>query len=123
MPRIYNLTKFEERRRQLRRDSTKAEILLWNALRSKQFMSLKFRRQHSVGNYILDFYCDKIRLAIEVDGETHSTAHQQEYDRARTEWLNSMFIRVIRFTNDEVIEDLEGVLKRLRFAITSPDPS
>lgn len=123
MPRIYNLTKYVDRRRSLRVHSTKAEAALWEQLRSKNFLGYKFRRQHSVGDYILDFYCKELRLAIEVDGDIHFEEGQFEYDRVRTKWLNSMFIRVVRFTNDEVLDDLDGVLTRLGREITSPGPS
>ncbi|MBI4426742.1 MAG: endonuclease domain-containing protein [Candidatus Kerfeldbacteria bacterium] len=119
MPRIYNLTKYVDRRRSLRRDSSKAEVVLWNALKTKQFMGLKFRRQHSIGNYIADFYCRELRLVVEVDGDSHGAVHQQAYDRRRTAWLQSMFFRVVRFTNDDVLHNLDGTLERLREFITS----
>jgi very-short-patch-repair endonuclease len=122
MPRIRTLNKYLERRRQLRHSSTPAELDLWDQLKSRQFRGLKFRRQYSVGNFILDFYCPKLRLAIEVDGDSHFDPRQAAYDHYRTEWLGSMYIRVIRFRNDEVHGDMVGVLRRLELFITSPTP-
>ncbi len=123
MPRLHNRFDFLERRQYLRKHSTTAELILWEQLRDRRFLSLWFRRQHSVGGYILDFFCKSKRLAIEVDGETHFEQSQKKYDVVRTEWLNSVFIQVIRFTNDEVIYDLDVVLEKLKHIVTTPNPS
>ena len=92
---------------------TPAEIKLWNALRGNQLDGAYFRRQHAVGTYILDFYCAKAKLAIEVDGGTH--LEQEVYDAERTEWLKTeKGIRVIRFTNQDILRDLDEVIESIR---------
>ncbi|HEY9867286.1 MAG TPA: DUF559 domain-containing protein, partial [Candidatus Obscuribacterales bacterium] len=86
----------EEAARRLRRELTPAESILWEALRGRQLDGLKFRCQHPVGKFILDFYCPSVKLVIEVDGGIHD--QQQEYDQARTEKLEAFGYRVLRFT-------------------------
>jgi very-short-patch-repair endonuclease len=103
-----------ERARQLRQPQTPAEAKLWNHLRRKQLGDLKFRRQHPIDRFIVDFYCAEHKLVIEVDGDTH--AMQEEYDAARTEWLQDRGYRVIRFTNDEVHRQLPAVLETIMAA-------
>jgi len=103
-----------ERARQLRQPQTPAEAKLWQHLRRKQLGGLKFRRQHSIGCFIVDFYCAEHRLVIEVDGDVH--AMQEEYDSARTEWLQDRGYRVIRFTNDEIHRQLPTVLEAIMAA-------
>ena len=97
-----------QRARDLRRPLTPTERLLWLRLRDQQLGGYKFRRQHPLGNFIVDFYCPACRLVVEVDGETY--AAQAAYDAARTEWLATVGCRVVRFTNGEVRAELEGVL-------------
>ena len=95
---------------------TPAEIKLWNALRDNQLDGVYFRRQHAVGPYILDFYCAKAKLAIEVDGGGH--LNQEIYDNERTEWLETeKGIRVIRFTNQDILRDLDEVIESIRAAL------
>jgi very-short-patch-repair endonuclease len=101
--------------RDLRRRMTPAERRLWAVLRDTRLHGVKFRRQHPVGKFVLDFYCPPAALAIEVDGEVH--LHQAEYDEARTTYLESFGIRVIRFQNDEVLSNLAGVLERIQAAL------
>jgi very-short-patch-repair endonuclease len=101
--------------RVLRKRMTPAERRLWSAIRNGTLLGAKFRRQHLVGRFVLDFYCPLAKLAIEVDGEIHT--HQAEYDDARTVYLESYGIRVIRFQNDEVLQDLPRVLDRIRVAL------
>ena len=94
--------------RQNRKNPTPAETLLWNKiLRNKQLAGYKFTRQKPLGNYVVDFYCTELQLVIEVDGDSH--AEQVFYDQQRTEWLASQNIRVMRFTNRDVLQNLEGV--------------
>lgn len=90
---------------------TPAETVLWERLQNKQLHDLKFRRQHPVHHFILDFYCHAHQLVVEVDGGIHKT--QQNYDEARTEWLAQRDFRVIRFTNEEVLNDIEEVLRKI----------
>jgi very-short-patch-repair endonuclease len=103
--------------RSLRSESTPAESILWEALRGGRLDGLKFRRQHAVGRVVLDFYCASHRLVIELDGAVHEMPDQSERDLARTQWLEEHRCRVIRFRNDEVINDLSLVLERIRRTI------
>jgi very-short-patch-repair endonuclease len=88
---------------------TRAETKLWNVLRRDQLKRLHFRRQHPIDPYVLDFYCPEIRLALELDGGQHGFDRTRARDRRRTKWLASKGISVLRFWNNDVIEDLEGV--------------
>ena len=96
--------------KELRRELTPQERKLWGRLRNRQLYGLKFRRQHPLGRFILDFYCHEQRLVVEVDGHSHAEPGQERYDRARSEWLEQQGLRVIRFANGEVEANLEGVL-------------
>ena len=98
----------EQAARYLRQNLTPAEAQLWSALRGRQLAGLKFRRQHPVGQFIVDFYCPSCKLVIEVDGEIHT--QQTAYDEARTQHLQLFGYRVLRFTNEEVLSDLQTVL-------------
>ncbi len=104
----------EEKRKLLRLNPTKAESKLWDRLSNKQLEGRKFRRQVSVEFYVLDFYCPSEKLCIELDGETHLSDEALIYDEERTAFLNSCGIRVIRFWNEEVFENIEGVLDRIK---------
>ncbi|MCI0441138.1 MAG: DUF559 domain-containing protein [Chloroflexi bacterium] len=100
----------QARAKELRREMTPAEIKLWQKLRYGQLDGAFFRRQHPVGPFILDFYCAKAKLVVEIDG--HSHGEQIEYDEARTRWLNEQKkYRVIRFANQDVMKNIEGVLQ------------
>ena len=96
--------------RQLRKNQTPAEVLLWSTLRSRQLSEYKFRRQHPVGNYILDFYCSEAELAIEIDGGQHADEKECQRDNERTAILNDLGIQVVRFWNHEVLENLDYVV-------------
>ena len=102
-----------ENARDLRKVQTKAEEKLWQALRNGKVCNLKFRRQHAFDDYILDFYCHKIKLAVEVDGEVHNDPEVAAYDVVRTNNLNEHGITVLRFTNDEVMKNINKVIKRI----------
>jgi len=101
------------RARELRREMTSQERKLWRRLRGKQLYGIKFRRQHSIDRFILDFFCYEHKLAIEIDGHSHYQPGQREYDQARTDWLAGYGIRVIRFTNRDVDANVEGVLDEI----------
>ncbi|MFZ3017205.1 MAG: endonuclease domain-containing protein [Gallionella sp.] len=106
----------------LRTNQTGAEQRLWYHLRAHRFMGLKFKRQKPMGRYIVDFVCMERRLIIEIDGGQH--AEQVEYDKRRDAWLRSQGYTVLRFWNNEVMQQLEGVLEQVRCALTlSPNPS
>lgn len=101
--------------RTLRRSQTREEQRLWYMLRDRRFAHYKFRRQHPVGRYILDFACCSVRLAIELDGGQH--ACQVEYDRHREAWLRAQGWRVIRFWNNQLWEDEEAVMEAILGAL------
>ena len=94
----------------LRRNETKAEKLLWEKLRNNQLGGLKFRRQHPVNIYIADFYCHKFKLIIELDGDYHNQEEQKQKDEVRTEVLRLNGLKIIRFKNEEVEQDINQVL-------------
>jgi len=120
---IHNRNNLKNLRRQNRSNLTPAEAELWKHLQSGKLEGRKFRRQHSVGNYILDFYCPQEKLGIELDGKNHFSDNGYEADASRTAYLNSLNIRIIRFENKEVFEQLEGVLEEIRQNFTTPHPS
>ena len=95
--------------RQLRKEMTPAERILWHELRGRRFDGLKFRRQQIMGEYILDFYCAQTLLAIEVDGETH--LGKETSDEKRSQWIERQGIKVLRFWNTQVYDELEAVLE------------
>jgi very-short-patch-repair endonuclease len=107
---INNLRRLKPFRKDLRNTLTPAEAAFWSAIQNKNFEGRKFRRQHSTGNYILDFYCPAEKLAIELDGEVHFNDVARERDGVRRAFLRSCGIRVLRFENKSVFEDLEWML-------------
>jgi very-short-patch-repair endonuclease len=110
--------------RAMRSDPTDAEDRLWRKLRNRQLDGMKFRRQHPIGPYIVDFCCHEANLAIELDGSGHEDSDQADYDRNRSADLQSMGIIVMRFWNHEVRHNLEGVLEAIREVLAhSPSPS
>jgi very-short-patch-repair endonuclease len=102
-----------EQARFLKKVQTEAESVLWERLRNRKLGKLKFRRQHPIDKYIADFYCHELKLIVEVDGEIHQTKEQAEYDALRTNDLESLGLSVIRFTNDQVIHELDKVLEKI----------
>jgi very-short-patch-repair endonuclease len=99
--------------RQLRQTPTEAEKILWKALRRNQIGGVSFRRQHPIGRYVLDFYCPSAGLAIEVDGGQHAAGQQKEIDLRRDQWLAANGVRMLRFWNNEVLSNLQGVLQTI----------
>ena len=114
--RIRTPAQVQQRARELRQQMTPAEKLLWSRLRSKQLNGLKFRRQHPLGPFIADFYCAAHRLVVEVDGDIHDL--QAERDAARTEQFEQHGYRVIRFRNEQVLNNIEDVLTAIKAACT-----
>jgi very-short-patch-repair endonuclease len=100
-----------ERAKELRRESTFPERLLWSRLWGKRLAGLKFGRQHVVGAYFVDFYCAEAQLVIELDGRSHDG--RAAYDRQRTEFLQREGLRVIRYSNDDVLEDVDAVAEAI----------
>ena len=114
---LHNRKYLKQFRRELRNNPTKAESKLWQSLRKRQLEGRKFRRQHSIDNYIVDFYCPEEKLIIEVDGEIHNNFINSEYDNKRTEALNKYGYQVVRFTNDDVMFKLDQVLEAIRLKL------
>jgi very-short-patch-repair endonuclease len=111
-----------QRCRDLRQRATNAEQMLWQLLRDRQIAGKKFRRQHPLRGYILDFYCHEARLVIELDGSGHSEPTQATYDAKRTQVLQAEGMSVLRFWNNQVFENIEGVLEAIWMALTRPSP-
>ncbi|MCH6198399.1 DUF559 domain-containing protein [Aquiflexum sp. LQ15W] len=113
-----------EHAREMRKNETPAEDFMWNLLRNRRFLGYKFRRQHPVAQkFILDFFCDELRLGLELDGDYHNSQDQKEYDEGRTYELTELGIKIIRFSNQEVLWETEKVLETIReFANTKSLP-
>jgi very-short-patch-repair endonuclease len=103
--------------KRLREQRTPAEIVLWEALRNKKLEGFRFRQQHPIEDYVLDFYCHSVHLAIELDGEYHFTDEQAKLDDYRTARLSALGIKIIRFSNHQVLHHLEAVLSEIRQAL------
>lgn len=114
---LHNRKPLKEFRKALRNESTLEEKMLWKALRNGQIGGKKFRRQHSLGNYIVDFYCASEKLVIELDGQQHFNPGGQEADYARDEYLRSQNFKILRFENWQVRQDINLVLEAIRQAI------
>lgn len=104
---------------ELRKNPTPAEEKLWEYLRDRRMEGEKFRRQHPISTYVLDFYCYRLRLGIEIDGQQHSRVDQDFYDEDRTDNLSGYHLHIIRFTNDQVIGAIEIVLDKIRQKINA----
>ena len=98
----------------LRENMTEAEVLIWEMLKNKQILGYKFRRQHPIHSFIVDFYCHKLKLVIEIDGEYHNQKKQIKLDEERTKILEYQGIKIIRFTNNVVISNISNVLNEIR---------
>ncbi|MFH0952571.1 MAG: endonuclease domain-containing protein [Patescibacteria group bacterium] len=125
---LFNQKLYKDRRKWLRNNRPKPEIILWQYLRKRNLLGYKFRRQHGIGPFIVDFYCPKLRLAIEVDGDSHFvSAAAIIKDKKRQRWIEQRGIRVIRFRNDKIMYDIASVLERLQLLVesttTTPNPS
>jgi very-short-patch-repair endonuclease len=127
MPRaIPGQASYPNLKRRLRSDMTGPETRLWSRLRARQLQGLKFRRQHGIGPYIVDFYCPEQSLVIEIDGDRHADADQMLKDQLRDRYFQSLGLRVIRYFNDDIVKNLDGVLEDLAEKLspesTSPRP-
>lgn len=109
------------RRRELRKNQTKQEKMLWKEIRNRK-LGIKFRRQYSVGGYVLDFYCPEIKLVIELDGKQHSEKENFLYDEERTEYLKILDCNVLRFKNIEIEKNLKKVISKIKEFVISPSP-
>ena len=111
-----------ERARDQRNHPTKAETALWRALRRRSVLGFKFRRQHPVGPYIVDFFCYEAMLAVEVDGEHHGSDEHADYDKHRDRELRRRGIRVLRVSDDDVLTQLDGVVQMIAAALGEHPP-
>jgi len=109
---LFNLDSNKNIRRNLRQQGVRAEIILWSKLRNKN-LGYKFKRQFGIGKYIVDFYCPKKNLVIEIDGATHSTNKEIFNDNIRQKYLESLGLKVVRFTNLEVGQNMDGMLTEI----------
>lgn len=112
---IFNKTSEKEKRRQLRKKPTKAEKTLWMSLRKKQINGIRFLRQYSVNYFVIDFYAPSIKLAIEVDGSSH--IGKEEYDKERQNYIESFNIKVIRFTNEQVLGNTDRTVEEIKVEV------
>ena len=117
---INNKPEFKRLRKQLRNYSTSAGAVLWTHLQKSQLQNRKFRRQHSIGNFIADFYCPTEKLVIELDGEDHFWDAGIEKDRVKENYLKSIGIKVIRFENKWVYADIAWVLEKIKAEFNHP---
>ena len=133
---LYNQTTQKSLRQTLRNEASPAEGILWSCLMGRKFHGLKFRRQYGIGAYVVDFYCPEARLVVEVDGQSHFEPGEEERDLARTKYIESKGILVVRVANGDVYGDMEKVLGRIEAALprkivekilnsatTTPEPS
>ena len=113
MYRIFNRFPQRENRKQLRKAPVPAEAILWSRLKRKQQRGIRFRRQYSIGRYVVDFYCPSARLVIELDGNSHTGEPAQEYDKIRDEYIGELGLRVLRFKNEDIYRNLTGVIETI----------
>ena len=119
---LYNTKTKKTLRKQLRKSSTPQEIILWSKLRRGQ-MDYKFKRQYSIGRYVVDFCCPKRKLIIELDGWQHKTENNDGYEKERTRYLEGLGFRVLRFWNNEINENLDGVILKIgEYLSLNPSP-
>ncbi|RCW91514.1 endonuclease domain-containing protein [Winogradskyella arenosi] len=111
---IHSKKELQDYRRALRKNLTPSEAFLWKHLKSRQLQKRRFQRQHSINNYIVDFYCASEKLIIELDGDVHNNPNVQEYDEKRTQYLENLGYRVIRFENRMVFDFLPSVLEEIQ---------
>jgi len=122
MTELFNRQSQKELRQSLRSEMPKAELLLWLEIRNKRLDGYKFRRQVGIGPYIVDFYCPSLRLVIEIDGDSHFEDGAEEKDKARQSFLEEKGIRVLRFTNTDVYQNIEQVMEGIRETIGRRPP-
>jgi very-short-patch-repair endonuclease len=111
---IFNRKPLKEFRKELRKNLTPAEAVLWTALQKKQLEGRKFKRQHSIGKYIVDFYCPAEKLVIELDGAEHFTLEGSEHDLIRDSYISSFGINILRYENRDIYNNLEAVLEDIK---------
>ena len=122
MKQLFNHPSKKEDRRNLRKSLTPAEATLWLALKNKQLAGRRFKRQVSIGPYIVDFYCPSEKMVLELDGDAHFSAGGYEYDLRRDKYLNSLGLKVIRFENEDVFQCPAWVLAKIQEAFKEKPP-
>ena len=119
----YNKQSEKINRRKLRKNSTEAEKILWKRLRGRKFLGLKFRRQYSIAQFVLDFYCPEKRFAIEIDGNIHNRKGIKNHDENRDGFINDFKIKIIRIKNEKVFDDIDSLLKYIEVEIQTSPPA
>ena len=114
MTEVFNRKAEKEKRRILRNEATKAEKIIWDRIRNKKINGKKFRRQVSIGPYIVDFYSPELKLIIEIDGDTHNTSDAKEYDEYRDSYMNSLGLNIVRYTNYEVFNNIDKLINEIK---------
>lgn len=113
MTNVFDTNQSKKRRQDLRKKSTFLEKIVWSKIRNRQIENCKFRRQYSIGRYIVDFYCPEKKLVIEIDGDSHFQDEAILYDIEREKYIRTLNIEIIRFTNKEVTDNIDGVLFKI----------
>ena len=113
MTRLFNRKYQKPIRQRLRNEAPEAERVLWSKLKQSQLLGFKFRKQQGIARYVVDFYCPQCKLAIEIDGATHSTPQEKRRDMVRQEFIEREGVHFLRFTNADVYENLEWVLETI----------
>lgn len=116
MTKVFNVSTTKDLRAKLRTNMTEPERRLWQRLRKGQ-LGLQFRRQFGIGRYIIDFYCPSKRLVIELDGDSHYTQEGLVYDQMRDQYMVSLGIRVLHFTNPQVMQEIDAVVESIRYEL------
>ena len=119
MTKIFNTKAETKKRKILRNNMPSSEIILWSRLKDKQLGEYKFRRQFGIGRYVVDFYCPSLKLAIEIDGDSHFSGDAPEYDKERQCFIESLGIKFLRFTNVDIKNNLPHVLEAILHEATS----
>lgn len=109
---VFNHKQQKLLRQQLRSNMPLPEKILWAKIRNQQ-LGIKFRRQHGIGRYIVDFYCAECGLVIELDGDSHYKVGAQEYDKIRDEFMRCLGLRVLRFTNRQIVKDIDAAMRKI----------
>lgn len=109
---VFNKESTKEKRRELKKGMTECEKMLWSHIRNN-LLGVRFRRQYGIGSYIADFYCPSLKLVIELDGSQHFTEEGLEYDKIREDFMKSLGIKTLRFNNNDVMNNIEGVLEEI----------
>lgn len=122
MPKIFNNKKQKELRQFLRGQMPTAELILWSYIRGRQVLDFKFRRQESIGRYVVDFYCPRAKLVLEIDGDSHFEKGAKEYDEDRQEQIESLGLKILRFTNTEIYKNIESVVERIEETLQGLQP-